>query len=116
MWERPFWEGVWPHLDPWDSVRLRTTSTHWNPPGKCGLHGELFFFLIQKEPVVASNEVLPNPLVSAETLKACALIGLHHLAAEGADGSSGSQSPDMWRHVEARLSYEPGMVQLVFGK
>ena len=33
------------------------------------------FFLIQKESVVASNEVLPNPFVSAETLKACALIG-----------------------------------------
>ena len=41
------------------------------------------------------------PYVSAETLKACALIGLHLLAAEGEEGSSGSQSPDlgdMWRH------------------
>ena len=35
------------------------------------------FFLIEKEQVVPSNEVLPNPFVSAETLKACALIGLH---------------------------------------
>ena len=87
----------------WDSVRLRTASTHWIVPGKCGPQGELFFFLIQKESVVATNEVLPNPFVSAETLKASALIGLHLLAAEGEGegGSSGCQSPDLgdtWRH------------------
>ena len=42
-----------------------------------------------------------NPFVSAETLKACALIGLHLLAAEDEAGSSGGQFPDlrdMWRH------------------
>ena len=39
--------------------------------------------------VVASNEVLPNLYVSAETLKAGALIGLHLLAAEYEMGSSG---------------------------
>ena len=88
MWERPFGDGVWPYLDPWDSVCLRTASAHWNVPGKYGPRGELFFFLIQKEPVVASNEVLPNPFVSAETLKVCAIIGLHLLAA-GEAGSSG---------------------------
>ena len=44
---------------------------------------------------MASNEVLPNPYVCAETLKACALIGLHLLAAEGEDGSSGSQFLDL---------------------
>ena len=101
IWERPFWEGDWPYLDPWDSVCSRKASTHWNVPGKYGTHGELFFFLIKKEPVVASNEVLPKPIVSAETLKACALIGLHLLAAEGEDGSSGSQSRDsrdLWRY------------------
>ena len=42
----PFWEGVWPCLGPWDSVRLRTASTHWNVPRKYGPHGELFFFLL----------------------------------------------------------------------
>ena len=46
---------------------------------------------MKKEQVVASNEVLPNPVVSAETLKACALIGLLLLAAEGGAESSGSQ-------------------------
>ena len=40
------------HLDPWDSVRLRTASTHRNVPGKYGPHGELFFFLLKKEPMV----------------------------------------------------------------
>ena len=89
MWERPFWEGVWLYLDPWDSVRLRTASTRWNVPVKCGPHGELFFFLIKKEQVVTSNEVLPNPIVSADMLTACALIGLHLMAAEDEPGSSG---------------------------
>ena len=50
---------------------------------------------------MASNEVLPNLYVSAETLKACALIGLHLLAADYEMGSSGGQSPDlgdMWKY------------------
>ena len=38
-------EGV---LDLEDSVRSRTASVEWNVPGKCGPHGELFFFLIKK--------------------------------------------------------------------
>ena len=69
---------------------LRTASTHWNVPGKYGPHGQLFFFLVKMEQVVTPNEVLPNPLVFAETLKACARIGLHLLAAEdeAGDGSA----------------------------
>ena len=51
-WDTPMWEGVWPYLDPWDSVRLRTASTQWNVPRKYGPHGELFFFLLKKEPMV----------------------------------------------------------------
>ena len=43
LWEKPIWEGVWPYLDPMDSVCLRTASTEWNVPGKYGPHGELFF-------------------------------------------------------------------------
>ena len=93
MWEGPFCEGVWPCVDPWDSVRLRTACTYWNVAGKYGPHGELFFFLVKKEPV-ASNELPSNPFVSADTLKACALIGLHLLAAEGEAGSGGRQPPD----------------------
>ena len=52
---------------------------------------------------MASNEVLPNPCVSAEMLEACALIGLHLLAADYEVGSSGGQSldsGDMWKYVE----------------
>ena len=113
-WEGPFRDGVWPCLDPWDGVRLHTASTCWNVPGKCELHEELFFFFIKKEPVVASNDVSPNPFVSAETLKACALIGLHLLSAEGEAGSSGSQSPDLG-DVEIRLPKRPGKDQLLFG-
>ena len=44
MWDKPLWERIWPYLNPWDSVRLRTASTHWNLPKKYGPHGELFFF------------------------------------------------------------------------
>ena len=50
---------------------------------------------------MASNEVLPFPCVSAETLEWCALIGLHLLAADCEVGSSGSQSldlGDLWRY------------------
>ena len=46
-------------------------------------------------------EDFANPFVSAETLKACALIGLHLLAVGGDAGSSGSQSPDLgdtWKY------------------
>ena len=54
-----------------------------------GHSGKVFgLVFVQK---VAKHEVLPNPFVSAETLKACALIGLHLLAAEGEDGSTGGQ-------------------------
>ena len=41
----PLWEEVlWPFLDACVSVRLRTTSAHWNVRGRYGLCGELFFF------------------------------------------------------------------------
>ena len=43
-------EGVWTYLDPMDSVSLRTASMEWNVPVKYGPHGELFFFIFQKEP------------------------------------------------------------------
>ena len=82
-------------------MRLRTASTHWNVPGKYGPHGELFFFLIKKEPLALTEAAQFKPFVPAETLKACALIGVYLMGAEGASGSSGSPSPDlgdMWRH------------------
>ena len=43
-------EVLWLFLDDWNSVRLRTTSTQWNVPGRYGPYRELFFFLLKKEP------------------------------------------------------------------
>ena len=55
----PLWEEVlWPFLDAWDSVRLRTTATQWNVSGRYWPYGELFFFLLKKEPMVL-REVVP---------------------------------------------------------
>ena len=85
---------------PGKKIITRSRGKTPSVPGKCGLHGELFFFLIKKEPV-ASNEVPSNSFVSAETLRACALMGPHVLAAEAEAGSGGGQSldfGDMWRH------------------
>ena len=51
----PLWEEVlWPFLDAWDNVRLRTVSTQWNVPGRHGRYGELFLFLLllKKETMV----------------------------------------------------------------
>ena len=67
-------------------VRSRTSSSCWDAPGKYGPHGELFLFLIKKEPVALTMAVPFKPFVSAETLKARAQIGLHLLAAEGEAG------------------------------
>ena len=77
----PLWEEVlWPFWDAWDSVRLRTASTQWNVPQRYGPRGELFFFLVQKEPRVFSELVRFGPSISAERVKACALMGLHMMA------------------------------------
>ena len=71
----------------WDSVCLRTAFTRWNVPEKYGLHGELFFFLTKKkEPMVLSELIDFRPCISADTVKACASIGLHMTADENAFG------------------------------
>ena len=56
LWENPMWEGVWPNMDPMDSVCFRTASMEWNVPGKKGPHGELFFFLIHEPAIVPDSE------------------------------------------------------------
>ena len=61
MWDNPLWESVWLYLVPWDSVCLRTASTHWNVPKKYGPHGELNFVLLKKEPMVLSEFVEVGP-------------------------------------------------------
>ena len=52
---------LWPFLDAWDSVRLRTTSTQWNVPVRYGPYGELFFFLLEKEPMVLRELIRLGP-------------------------------------------------------
>ena len=76
-------------------MRLRTASTHWNVPGKCGPHGELFFFVLNKEPMVLSELIEFVPVSSTETVKACALIGLHIMTEENALRSDRDSSPDL---------------------
>ena len=79
LWRKPLCQEVlWPFLDAWDSVRLRTASTQSNVPERYGPHGELFFFLLKKEPRVLSKLVRAS--ISAEKVKACALIALHMMA------------------------------------
>ena len=82
-WEKPIWEGAWPYLDPWDSVCLRTASVERNVPAKYGPHGELFFFLIDKELATMRGQTFSPffgadirtlPHFSADVLKKCALI------------------------------------------
>ena len=110
LWGEPLWEIFWPYLDPWDSVRLRAASSHWNVPGKYGPHGELF--LLHKEGAGGGIK----PYVSAVTLEACALIGLHLLAADYEVGSSGSETPnlgDMWKYGFPKRT---DLEQPVFGK
>ena len=72
-----------------------------NVPGKYGRHGELFFFLLMKEPTVIFELVEFGPCFSAETVKTCALIGLHMTAEENALRSDSDSSPDpreIWRY------------------
>ena len=63
LWGKPLWGQVWRFLDECDIVRLRTASTHWNVPGKCGPHGELLFFLIQKKPEMVPDSVAFNSII-----------------------------------------------------
>ena len=81
-----------------DSVRLRTASTPWKGPVKYGPHGELFFFVIKKEKgqVVASNEVLPNPLCLRGNAFGMCTDWFAPAGGRCKPGSSASQSPDLW--------------------
>ena len=79
MMERPLWEGVWPSLDPWDSVaqppRIGTLQGSMGPMASSSSFS-------MKEPTVLSELVEFGPCISAEAVKACTLIGLHMMAEE----------------------------------
>ena len=66
LWEKPIWEGVWSFLYPMDSVFLRTESVEWNVPGQYGPHGELFFFLMQKELATVPGSETFSPFFNAD--------------------------------------------------
>ena len=100
------WRACEPYLNPMDSVCLRTASMEWNVPGKHGPHGELFFFLIQKEPALAPVGETFSPLLQGrhsylllsllKVLKKCALVALHLIAEEGRGGEDGCHRPLVW--------------------
>ena len=54
LWGKPIWEGVSPYLDPMGSVNV-------HGPG-----GELFFFLIQKEPATEPVGETFSPFFNAD--------------------------------------------------
>ena len=84
-------------------------------PGKYGPHGELLFFLIQKDlasmPVIETfssffTADIGTPFFSADVLKKCALMGMHQTGEEGRGGKGGGQNSGFRRHVEVRLPKE----------
>ena len=105
LWENPIWEVVRPHLDPMDSVCLRTASMESNVRGKYGPDGGLFFFLlIQKELATVPGGETFSPFFSADirtlrfsadVLKKCTLIALHLIPEAGRDGEDGRHAPDL---------------------
>ena len=74
-------------------LALRIASTHWNVPGKYGPHGELFFFLLKKEPMVLGELIECKPCTSAERVNACAFIDWHMMAEEMPFGRTGTLLP-----------------------
>ena len=108
LWDKPIWDGVWPYLDPMDSVCLRTASMELNAPRKYGPHGELIFFLMQEEVATVLGSETFSPffnadirtyLFSADVLKKCAVTALHVIAEEGrgGDGCHVHDFGDEWK-------------------
>ena len=85
---------------------VRTTSTQWNVPGRCGPYGELFFFLLKKEPMVLRELVRFGPSIPAEAMKACALVGLHMMAEENSWQSDSGSSFSSSSSSENNMDYD----------
>ena len=60
------WEGVWPYLDSMESACSRTASMEWTVSGKYGPHGELFFFLFEKEMATMPDSETFSPCINAD--------------------------------------------------
>ena len=90
LWDKPLWERVWPHLDPWDSVRLLECPREaWT--------------------AVLSQVVEFGPGFSAETVKTCALIGLHVMAEENVLGSDRDSSDLTWEKCGVWMPKKSGL-------
>ena len=101
-----------------DSVCLRTASMEWNVPGKYVPHGELFFFLMQKEQAIVPdsetfspfiNPDIRTPFFSADFFKKCALLALLIMAEKGRDGDKmGSPKSPRWESEGEAWSEDEG--------
>ena len=90
-------------------VCRRTASMEWNVPGKYGPHGELFFFLIQKEPATVPGRETFSPFFNADTRtpfsplmssRSARLSPCISIAEEGRNGEDGCHAPglgDEWK-------------------
>ena len=88
---------TWTHGMFWVCAQHPASGTHWGSTGRVATS---FSSSSRRSPSSLQRQWCLSPSFPAETLKACALIGLHLMAAEGASGSSGSQLPDLgtaWR-------------------
>ena len=103
MWGEPYWEGVLPCLDPWDVVRLRTSSSC---PGEHGPHSELFFFLIRKEAGGSHEGSAVQSFCLCGNAQGVCADWLKPLVAEGETGSSSSQSPDFGYGLPKKLGWD----------
>ena len=95
-------------LDPWDVVGLRTTSQLLECPEEVWSAWRALL-LCKQELAVVREAVDFGPCVSAEALKACALIGLHMIAEEVASLSLDGHSPEWGGNVEVWRSKEPSL-------
>ena len=94
---------IWPFLDPWDVVGLRTTARIWKIPEKYGPCGELFF-LIKKGPVVFREMVDFGHCIPVETMKARAMCGLRMM--EEMSSGTTSEDEEYKEHNVGNLSLE----------
>ena len=111
LWERTIWEGVWPHLNPMDRVRVYAQHPRSGTcQGRTGRTASSFFFLIQKEPAMVSGSENVSPFFNGDIRTPLLLCGcpqevrayrLALIAEEGRDGD-GCHVPglgDEWKMV-----------------
>ena len=94
MWEGPVGKASglsWTRGTWWVCTQRLASGMFW---GKYGPRMASSFSSLLRSLLFFTKAVVLKPFVPAETLKACALIGLHLMAAESAFGSSAGQSPD----------------------